>query len=280
MGRKKQVFLALVLLCHSQCLHRCESNLINASFKKSPTLKPTVGETASQKVSSIERKNIQATPSLALESQKTNGRLENPLLTSSMFNQHFTRPSSTKLSSKRRKSLNINHKLRLIMKQSSRFFNRLKKLQTRDKTLPVDYSSKTSRIPFRYQSALKSHSGVSKITVKSRPNRPLIKPDNGGIVMPFKIKDIRKKKWCKMVSFKQKVHHKGCESVQIDNNACYGQCLSFYVPRLFQSCSSCLPATEITIPVKLNCPGKYPEQITKRVKIVDSCRCKATSCKL
>lgn len=80
--------------------------------------------------------------------------------------------------------------------------------------------------------------------------------------------------WCNAHPFKETVRHHGCESVEIDNNMCYGQCNSFYIPKRFFSCSYCAPSREETVSVRLECPGKNPSFVIKKVKIVLDCACK------
>lgn len=80
--------------------------------------------------------------------------------------------------------------------------------------------------------------------------------------------------WCTENPFKETVRHHGCTSVSVDNNMCYGQCNSFYIPKRFVSCSYCAASKLETINVRLECPGQNPDFIMKKVTIVKACRCK------
>lgn len=79
---------------------------------------------------------------------------------------------------------------------------------------------------------------------------------------------------CKPYHFKETVRHHGCNSVVLDNNMCYGQCNSFYIPKRFFSCSCCAPSQEETVNVRLECPGQNPAFVVKKVLIVKECGCK------
>lgn len=80
--------------------------------------------------------------------------------------------------------------------------------------------------------------------------------------------------WCNAHPFKETVRHHGCNHVEVDNNMCYGQCNSFYIPKRFFSCSYCAPSRQETINVRLECPGQNPSFVIKKVKIVLDCACK------
>lgn len=84
--------------------------------------------------------------------------------------------------------------------------------------------------------------------------------------------------WCNAHPFEETIHHHGCNSVKVNNNMCYGQCNSFYIPKRFFSCSYCAPSREETINVRLECPGQNPSFVVKKVKIVLQCAC--TDCGL
>lgn len=287
MARKSQVFVAFVVLC-SQYLHPCWSNRIRTRQSSSstlndrtPTSKPQEYETSKLKIESKDYAKTQETTSILENQMLKHNRSSVKPTTLAPSSQHFTKLNSVDPSAKGKLTVNLRQKLRLYMKQSLRSYTNLGKKRVRSKTAPLKSSTtRTSGSLSIRASKLAPKRGTLMIRAKSRLNRPLLKPDKGGIVMPFKMKDIRNKNWCKMVKFNQKIHHKDCEAVYVENNACHGQCMSFFVPRLFQSCSACLPSTEIVVQVTLNCPGKTPGKLTKRVKIVNSCRCKATSCRL
>ncbi|CAL1586725.1 unnamed protein product [Knipowitschia caucasica] len=90
--------------------------------------------------------------------------------------------------------------------------------------------------------------------------------------------------WCKSQPLKQTLREEGCVSRTVINRFCYGQCSSFYIPRLepqdggaFQSCSACRPRTFSTVSYTLFCPGQTPNTRHKRVQRVKQCRCGTTA---
>lgn len=82
-----------------------------------------------------------------------------------------------------------------------------------------------------------------------------------------------KSDWCVTHPFNETVHHRGCQSAQINNSMCYGQCNSFFIPKKFVSCSYCAPFKQETINVRLECPGQNPSFVIKKVKVVKECAC-------
>lgn len=80
--------------------------------------------------------------------------------------------------------------------------------------------------------------------------------------------------WCTPIHFKETIKHHGCKSVSVDNNMCYGQCNSFYIPKHLVSCSYCTASKVETMNVRLECPGQNPDFIVKKVAIVKECSCK------
>lgn len=80
--------------------------------------------------------------------------------------------------------------------------------------------------------------------------------------------------WCNAHPFKETVRHHGCTTVEVENNMCYGQCNSFYIPKRFFSCSYCAPSRMESKTVRLECPGQNPSFVIKKVKIVLECACK------
>lgn len=79
---------------------------------------------------------------------------------------------------------------------------------------------------------------------------------------------------CKAYHFKETVKHHGFNSVTIDNNMCYGQCNSFYIPKRFVSCSYCAPSIQEVVSVRLERPGQNPDFMIKKVTVVKECGCK------
>lgn len=110
-------------------------------------------------------------------------------------------------------------------------------------------------------------------------------------------KELLKQDWCKTEPFEQKIREDGCYSKRITNNFCYGQCNSFYIPKMtrrrrkvhgkqqrqhrnkqhqidsFRSCAYCKPKEYSFIVVILKCPSLTPTYRRKRVQIVKECRC-------
>lgn len=79
---------------------------------------------------------------------------------------------------------------------------------------------------------------------------------------------------CRAYSFKEKIRHRGCNNVTVENNMCYGQCNSFYIPKRFVSCSYCAPSRMEMYEIRLECPGQNPDFVLKKVSIVKECACK------
>lgn len=92
-------------------------------------------------------------------------------------------------------------------------------------------------------------------------------------VLPLQRKSLPQS-WCKARQFQQKIHHIGCKPVYITNSMCFGQCLSFFIPKHFISCSSCLPKEKYTKVVQLTCADRT-QPLVKTVTVVKSCYCQA-----
>jgi hypothetical protein len=125
-------------------------------------------------------------------------------------------------------------------------------------------------------------------------------------------KELLKQDWCKTEPFEQKIREDGCYSKRITNSFCYGQCNSFYIPKMvkrrrrahtnngggtnkrsdhrsnknhhsindsFRSCAYCKPKESTFITVVLKCPNLTPNYRRKRVEIVKECRCIAQNMK-
>ncbi|XP_032241993.2 cerberus [Nematostella vectensis] len=95
----------------------------------------------------------------------------------------------------------------------------------------------------------------------------------GSTIMSLKLKrnDLRGD-WCKLRPVLQKLHHPGCNSSFIMNNMCYGQCMSFFIPRHFTSCAFCTPVSKNVVSVHLKCAGDL--KVVKKVSIIQSCSCR------
>ena len=87
--------------------------------------------------------------------------------------------------------------------------------------------------------------------------------------------------WCKTEPLKQIIREKGCLKRKIMNRFCYGQCNSFFIPRMeesdpesaFVSCAFCKPRRWSWMTITLRCPGKRPRFQRKRIQRVRKCRC-------
>lgn len=116
-------------------------------------------------------------------------------------------------------------------------------------------------------------------------------------------KELLKQDWCKTEPFEMKIREDGCYSKRVTNNFCYGQCNSFYIPKMpkrrrknhrnakhqqqsqqnnnnnngnvdaFRSCSYCKPKEFSYVTVVLKCPSLTPNYRRKRIQIVKECRC-------
>lgn len=115
-------------------------------------------------------------------------------------------------------------------------------------------------------------------------------------------KELLKQDWCKTEPFEMKIREDGCYSKRITNNFCYGQCNSFYIPKMpkrrrknhrnakqmqhrdhqkpqqnsvdsFRSCSYCKPKEFSYVTITLKCPSLTPTFRRKRIQIVKECRC-------
>lgn len=126
-----------------------------------------------------------------------------------------------------------------------------------------------------------SGSGATEDSVGKRPatRRPVISnsnkmPISSGVPQVKLGRMNLKSEWCVIHPFKDIVHHRGCQTAEINNSMCYGQCNSFFIPKKFVSCSYCAPSSQETIKVRLECPGQNPSFVIKKVKIVKECACK------
>ena len=110
--------------------------------------------------------------------------------------------------------------------------------------------------------------------VNSTPTLDLKSSSKSGIKLPL---SERSKPWCETKSFRQKIRHRGCETKFITNKMCYGQCWSFFIPKRrtsFESCSFCTPVEMKVTTVVLNCPGKTPDRVIKKIKVIGACKCR------
>lgn len=98
-----------------------------------------------------------------------------------------------------------------------------------------------------------------------------------------------RKEWCKTEPFEQVVREPGCLKKRIVNRFCYGQCNSFFIPKvdqkdkhspMFFSCGFCKPKRSRWIQVTLSCPSRPIRAIRKRVLRIKECDCKAQNIQL
>lgn len=126
-------------------------------------------------------------------------------------------------------------------------------------------------LPISSRPGLSSLSGIRIKASKATDDLPL-KGGSTVLVLPFQKSALRGGGWCKTRSFRQRVHADGCLQKYVTNSMCFGQCLSFYIPKHFYSCSSCLPDVKVVKIIELQCVGRKTPMI-KKINIVKSCRC-------
>lgn len=93
--------------------------------------------------------------------------------------------------------------------------------------------------------------------------------------------DSIKKATCRTMPMKQRVHMEGCFSKVVMNKYCYGQCNSFFIPKLssnrlrtaFESCSVCQPKEYTPVYTTLQCPTRNPSSVRKRIMTIKECAC-------
>lgn len=125
----------------------------------------------------------------------------------------------------------------------------------------------------------RNHLSDGENNIKDRRDRFLIKSDSPAYVITSASEV--KKDWCKTIPLRQKISEPNCRSKTVENNFCYGQCNSFFIPHTdrtdnkvaFQSCAFCKPLRQHWGNVTLNCPGRNPPKVEKTVLFVDACRC-------
>ncbi|KRX63744.1 Gremlin-2 [Trichinella sp. T9] len=96
-------------------------------------------------------------------------------------------------------------------------------------------------------------------------------------------RDVIRTDYCRTIAFKQRIRIEGCLSKTVINSFCYGQCNSFYIPRLhgvrlmasFKSCSVCQPSQITSITVTLHCPGRLGSVHRRKYLKVKQCACMA-----
>lgn len=113
-------------------------------------------------------------------------------------------------------------------------------------------------------------------------------------------KEYLKSDWCNTEPLMQRIREPGCLSRNILNRFCYGQCNSFYIPKMpskrsrnaterartstdlepedltgaaFRSCAFCQPKKFVWFVVTLKCPSLVPPMRRKRIQRIKQCKC-------
>ncbi|KAF3687549.1 Cerberus Cerberus-related protein DAN domain family member 4 Precursor [Channa argus] len=113
--------------------------------------------------------------------------------------------------------------------------------------------------------------------------RAIGKGDKMTMSLPVHLKDT--KQTCTAVPFIQRVTADGCETVNVHNKLCFGQCSSLFVPseaefagfgtptgalHHWAPCSHCAPSKAHTVALPLRCVGEIRE---RRTMVVEECKC-------
>uniref|UniRef100_A0A9J8ABN5 CTCK domain-containing protein n=2 Tax=Cyprinus carpio TaxID=7962 RepID=A0A9J8ABN5_CYPCA len=93
-------------------------------------------------------------------------------------------------------------------------------------------------------------------------------------VMPIRNVEVRQEK-CRALTFSQRIFHENCETLELQNNVCFGRC--YTAPSSGDeggsfSCSVCSPVTITSKTVKLKCTDNT--EMIKVVKLIEDCQCK------
>ncbi|KAE8632879.1 hypothetical protein XENTR_v10001705 [Xenopus tropicalis] len=84
------------------------------------------------------------------------------------------------------------------------------------------------------------------------------------------------KEACKTLPFTQNIVHENCDRMVIQNNLCFGKCISLHVPNQQDrrnTCAHCLPSKFTLNHLALNCTGS--NNVVKVVMMVEECACEA-----
>lgn len=108
--------------------------------------------------------------------------------------------------------------------------------------------------------------------------KPAIFTNDKGVHLPIGA-SVFNQSWCRSALFKERITEPGCEAKLVYNRFCYGQCMSFYVPRYptenFRSCTACVPFLKEKKLIRLKCPGRKNALLFKEILFVKSCRCRS-----
>ncbi|XP_050961998.1 cerberus-like [Labeo rohita] len=92
-------------------------------------------------------------------------------------------------------------------------------------------------------------------------------------VLPIRNAEVRQEK-CRSFTFSQRIFHENCETLELQNNVCFGKCdrsPSSGDEEASSPCSVCSPVIITSKIVKLKCTDNT--EITKVVKIIEDCQC-------
>ncbi|XP_043094822.1 cerberus-like [Puntigrus tetrazona] len=93
-------------------------------------------------------------------------------------------------------------------------------------------------------------------------------------VLPFRSAEVRQEQ-CRALTFSQRIVQENCETLELQNNVCFGKCASS--PSRGDEggsfpCSVCSPVVITLKTVKLKCSDDA--EMIKVVKIIEDCQCK------
>ncbi|XP_072513687.1 DAN domain family member 5 [Salminus brasiliensis] len=102
--------------------------------------------------------------------------------------------------------------------------------------------------------------------------------DGERVELPISPRDMHlKDQSCASVPFTQRISEPGCEPLTLQNNLCFGNCASLFVPssggpvgHLSAPCSRCAPSKARAVPVHLRCGEQTREKL---VMMVEECKC-------
>lgn len=118
------------------------------------------------------------------------------------------------------------------------------------------------------------------ITMEARPSPEETKPVDKSPSLKSIILFPKARSWCRAQEISHIIDHAGCESANIQNKFCIGQCFSYTSPDIMPRsselrlsyCDSCQPTKTTWQKVKLTCDGG--KTVEKLVELVLDCKCK------
>lgn len=197
-------------------------------------------------------------------------------ITSSTNYSNLISLSSTTSSSSQTKLLlpmgdNVNNNNMTFDKLSRKTFNSLDGVNFEDDPLPPPDGSKLTR----HEKRILNNKTWKRNRKNGLPGRRR--------AFAIATKEAIKPGVCRVMQMKQRVRMDGCVPKNIVNNFCYGQCNSFFIPKLsrkrlrtaFESCSVCQPTEFAPITVKLDCPARSPPYVEQQIMTIKNCSCKS-----